>query len=225
MSILMNEKRAEEVAELLLSIQAASVQLDPPFTYTSGLRSPIYVDNRLILSFPEQRKRLMELYVESINEFIGVNKINAISGTATAAIPQAAFISALMNLPMVYARSSAKAHGKQKKLEGKLPENARVLIVEDHISTGGSAIDNASTVREEGGQVEFCIATSTYENPASEEAFKSYDIQLIVLTTGKIIVEKAHSKGIIDEKQKAMIDQWFEDPSGWYDEVFSKQQG
>ena len=206
---------AVETAKLLLSINAMSFRFDPPFTYTSGLKSPVYLDNRLVLSHPDVRSQIIKLYIQAIEKHVGRENVQCVSGTATAAIPQAAWIADHMGVPMVYARSSAKAHGKKQKIEGQLTKGSKVIIIEDHISTGGSAIDNAKTIREVGGIVEFCVATTTYETEASRRAFAENNIQLITLTTGKIIVEQAEKMGLITPKQAASVHAWFENPSGW----------
>jgi orotate phosphoribosyltransferase len=132
-----HESIQEEAANILLNIKAVSFRFDPPFTYTSGLKSPIYLDNRLVMSHPDERSQIIKLYVETIKQHIGIENVQCVSGTATAAIPQASWIADHLSVPMVFVRSSAKAHGKQRKLEGFVQKGDRVLIIEDHISTGG----------------------------------------------------------------------------------------
>lgn len=215
---MMKEEISDKAAEILLSIGAVSFRFDPPYTYTSGLKSPIYLDNRLILSFPKERDQIIELYIEKIKAEIGLDKINCISGTATAAIPQASWLSDRLKLPMVYCRSSAKAHGKEKQIEGVIKKGSNVLIVEDHISTGGSSIVNAEAVRSEGGIVEFCIATTTYETETSIKAFAESNIKLFALTTGKQIVAKAKMNGVLNEKEAQLVENWFENPTKWSNE-------
>lgn len=205
----------KEAADILLSINAVSFRFDPPFTYTSGLQSPIYLDNRLVMSHPEERSRIIELYIETIKQHIGLDNVECVSGTATAAIPQAAWIADHISVPMVFVRSSAKGHGKQRKLEGYFKKGAKVIIIEDHISTGGSALDNAVTIREEGGIVEYCVATTTYETEAAHKAFEEKNVTIFALTTGKFIVEQAVKKGMLNEEQASSVYAWFNNPTEW----------
>lgn len=209
------EKIAEQSAQILITIGAVSFRFDPPFTFTSGVKSPIYLDNRIIMSYPRERHQIILYYIALIKDKIGLSNIDYISGTASAAIPQAAWIAGELELPMVYVRPTTKSYGKGNKLEGHLKKRSHVLIIEDHISTATSVVGNAETVRELGCTVVGCVATTTFETKESIEALQSHDITIHSLTTGKIIVEEAHRKGIISVEQKALVDQWFADPSVW----------
>lgn len=211
----MSENISKETAKLLLQIGAMTFRFNPPYTFTSGLKSPVYLDNRLIISYPEVRRQIINYYVDTIKSDIGLNKVNWISATATAAIPHGAWVADKLNLPMVFVRPSSKTYGKGSKIEGYLKKGSRVLIVEDHISTAESVIDNAKTIRELGGSVEYCIATTTYETEKSLENLKETKIRLLTLTTGKIIVETAKELGKITPEEKEIIDLWFKDPTNW----------
>lgn len=206
---------AEEVAKILLSIDAVTFRFDPPFTYTSGLQSPIYLDNRIIMSYPSERKRLVNFYIQTIKDKIGLDAVDYISGTATAAVPQASWVSGELDLPMVYVRPTTKSYGKGNKLEGYLKKGANVVIIEDHISTATSVVNNAETIRENEGTVNYCVATTTYETEQSQEALKKLGIALFALTTGRVIVEEAAKAGILTPDQKKKVDLWFEDPQSW----------
>ena len=209
------QKISTETAQILLDIGAVSFRFDPPFTFTSGIKSPIYLDNRIIMSHPRQRRNIISYYIEIIKGEIGLSKIDYISGTASAAIPQAAWISGELDLPMVYVRPTTKSYGKGNKLEGFLKKGSKVLIVEDHISTATSVVGNFQTITELGSRVVGCVATTTYETAESIEALKKHSISLNTLTTGRKIVEEALKKGTISEKEKATVDRWFEDPALW----------
>ena len=211
----MNTRIAQETARLLLSIEAVSFRFDPPFTYTSGLKSPIYLDNRLVLSYPDVRSKIIQLCIQVIEKQIGFKNVECISGTATAAIPHASVIADHLGVPLVYARSSAKSYGKEQKLEGTLQKGSKVLIVEDHISTGASSIDNAQTVRALGGTVDYCIATTTYETEISQQNFAQHNIELLTLTTGRIIIQEAKKKKMVTTKEAASIHAWFDSPTDW----------
>lgn len=206
---------AVKTAGILLEIGAVSFRFDPPYTFTSGLKSPIYLDNRIIMSYPKERRQIVLHYIEIIKNEIGLTNIDYISGTASAAIPQAAWIAGELDLPLVYVRPTTKSYGKGNKLEGDLKKGSRVLIVEDHISTAASVVGNAETVRELGSAVVGCVATTTYETKESIAALQQYDVKLYSLTNGKIIVDEAMKKGAISEAEKAIVDKWFHDPASW----------
>lgn len=211
----MNNDISAKAADLLLSIDAVSFRFNPPYTYTSGLQSPMYLDNRLIMSYPDVRRKMIDLYIAMIKEQIGHENVEWISATATAAIPQGAFIAERLNLPLVYVRPSTKKYGKANRLEGYVRKGSKVLIVEDHISTAESVTGNIETVRALGGVVEYVIATTTYETEKSRQAMTAGKVQLLALTTGKLIVRRAVEKSILTQKQKESTDDWFADPEGW----------
>lgn len=205
----------DKVAELLLKIDAVAFRFDPPYTFTSGLKSPIYLDNRLVMSYPSVRKKIIGYYIEAIKKDIGLENTEYLSGTATAAIPHAAFLADKLNLPMIYVRGSAKKHGKKTQIEGFLEKGSKVLVVEDHISTGKSAIINAKAVRSEGGIVKYCVATTNYETEKAKVNFRKNNIKLIYLTTGKEIVKQAYKKKLLTKDEKNSIYKWFANPKNW----------
>lgn len=205
----------KKVAELLLSVNAVSFQFDPPFTYTTGLKSPIYIDNRIILSYPKVRGQIVDFYLQTIKEKIGLNEVEWISATASAAIPQGVLIADRLKIPLVYVRPTTKSYGKGTKVEGYLKKGKKVLIIEDHISTAASVVGNAKAIRELGGLVKYCIATTTYETLKSIENLKNENLELFALTTGKTIIETARKKGQISQIEKESVDAWFENPPNW----------
>lgn len=206
---------SNEVSKLLLQIAAVSFRFNPPFTYTTGMKSPIYLDNRIVMSYPKVREKIVDFYVKKIKEEIKLKNVEWIAGTATAAIPHASFIASQLKLPLVYVRPTTKSYGKGNQVEGYIKKGSKVLIVEDHISTASSVIETARAVRAEGGKVNYCIATTTYETPMSKDNIKKSNLKLIALTTGKNIVETAMDKKYITAGQKKIIDDWFTDPKGW----------
>lgn len=210
-----NENIAQETADLLLKIGATTFRFNPPYTYTSGLRSPMYIDNRLILSFPEVRTKIIDNYITLIKEKIGIVNIDYISATATAAIPQGALIADRLELPMVYVRPTTKSYGKGGKIEGFLRKGSNVLIVEDHISTGVSVEGNIQAMREMGCKVNYCIAATTFETKKSQNLFLEHKVELITLTTGKQIVAQGLLNGLITDKEKEIVERWFKDPEDW----------
>lgn len=206
---------SRQTAKLLLSIKAVTFRFDPPYTYTSGLKSPIYLDNRLVMSYPDVRDKIIGYYILAIKEKIGLKKVEWISATATAAIPHAAFVADKLKLPMVYVRPTTKKYGKGNKIEGYIKKGSRVLIVEDHISTAESVAGNADAIRGVGGIVKYCITTTTYQTKKAQENIKKAKLKLIALTTGKLIVETAFKEGYLSEKEKKSVDLWFENPPAW----------
>ena len=219
----MDDTIAQRVADILLSIKGVSFRFDPPFTFTSGIKSPIYLDNRLIMSYPDEREEVIGYYIDVIKNKIGNDTVDAISATATAAIPQGAWISEKLKLPMVYCRSSKKEHGKENQIEGVVTKGQHVVIIEDHISTAGSSVENALAVRALGGIVEYVITTSTYETAKSKETFEKNQLTLLYLTIGKTIVKRALDTGVITPIQEQAVQDWFADPVGWGDRFLSKQ--
>lgn len=206
---------AKRTADLLLSIKALEFRFDDPFTFTTGMRSPMYLDNRLVMSHPSVRDQIISFYVDLIHRYVPEKEREWISATATAAIVQGSLIADRLHVPLVFVRPTTKMHGKGNKMEGYLKEGGSALIIEDHISTATSIANNADTIRELGGKVTYCIATTTYETPTSIEILSNLGLELIVLTTGKMILEHAEEKGVISHKEKVSVDSWLTNPSVW----------
>lgn len=208
------KQTAKDVASLLIKIGAVSFRFDPPYTFTSGLKSPVYLDNRLVMSFTDVRKKIIKHYLKLIEDEIKT-PIDWISATATAAIPQGAWIADRLDLPMVFVRPATKSYGKGVKVEGFIKKGVHAVIIEDHISTAESAVGNAETLRSMGVNVQYCVATTTYETRKSVEVLKEHDLTLLALTTGKIMVETAFENGKLSVEEKEKVDLWFTDPPGW----------
>lgn len=212
---------AKKVVEYLQEIKALTFSFDPPFTFTSGLKSPVYLDNRLIMSYPEIREQFIQFQIKMIGKKIGFENFDVISGTATAAIPMAAWLSDRLNKPMVFVRSSKKGHGKENQIEGVFEKGQKVLVIEDHVSTGKSTIENIMAIREAGGIVKYAVANSTYNTKIAEKAFVDVRVEVFTLVEAKDIVEAAYEQGSIDKNQKELVEDWFIDPVSW-GEKYSK---
>ncbi|MBI0578432.1 orotate phosphoribosyltransferase [Neobacillus cucumis] len=201
------------IAEKLLGINAVALKPNEPFTWTSGLRSPIYCDNRLTLSYPEVRRAiangLRQLIVEKFPD------TEMIAGTATAGIPHAAWVSELMDLPMCYVRSKPKGHGKGNQIEGKAEQGQKVVVVEDLISTGGSVITAVQALREAGCDVLGAVSIFTYGLEKGKEAFEQEGIAAVSLTDFATLVEAAIDKGYISENDKDSLLTWSKNPAEW----------
>lgn len=207
-------ENAKEIAGILLDIGAVKVSIDPPFTWTSGIRSPVYCDNRKLISHPSARKKIVEGFVEMIRE--QNLKPEFLGGTATAAIPWAAFLAHELNLPMIYIRPEKKAHGANKQIEGDLPFGKRVLIVEDLISTGGSSVAAAKAVQAEcKGVVTDVFAIVTWELEESKKQFADAGLRLSTLTNFSNIIGLALEHGQITQEQWEKILEFKKDPRKW----------
>lgn len=205
---------AEQIAKILLSIGAVKVSMNPPFSWTSGIKSPVYCDNRKLISYPKERKQIIEGFVELVKNMPEMPEY--IGGTATAAIPWAAFLAYELNLPMIYIRPEKKEHGAGRQVEGDLPVGKRVLIVEDLISTGGSSIAAAAAVQNEcKGVVTNVIAIVTYELDEAKKKFADAGLQLTTLTNFSQIMASALEKGTINKDEWSRILEFRKDPRTW----------
>ncbi|WNQ13543.1 orotate phosphoribosyltransferase [Paenibacillus aurantius] len=201
---------SETIARSLLQIGAISLRPDQPFTWTSGIKSPIYCDNRLTISYPEIRSLIAEGFASVIREFYP--QVQVIAGTATAGIPHAAFVAEKLHLPMIYVRDKAKGHGKENLIEGVLKPGQKVVLIEDLISTGGSSLKAALGVKEAGGEVLATLAIFTYQFAQAEQAFAEKEIPLRTLSNYTSLLETAVKQGAIQEKDVAYLQSWRENP-------------
>ncbi|MGD7051949.1 orotate phosphoribosyltransferase [Sutcliffiella horikoshii] len=199
------------VAEDLLEIKAVFFQPNDPFTWSSGIKSPIYCDNRLTISYPRVRKNISE----SLSRLI-VSKfsdVQVVAGTATAGIPHAALVSNELNLPMCYVRSKAKAHGKGNQIEGRVEAGQKVVVVEDLISTGGSAIAAVDALREAGCEVLGVVAIFTYGLEVADDNLSNYEIEAHALCDYQTLMDVAIEKEYIGEGDRKKLSKWVENPT------------
>lgn len=200
-------------ASRLLEVKAIKLQPKDPFTWASGWKSPFYCDNRKTLSFPRLRSfvklELCHLIQEAFPE------AEAVAGVATGAIAQGALVAEEMGLPFCYVRSKAKDHGMQNLIEGEVARGAKVVVVEDLISTGGSSLKAVEALREAGVEVIGMVASYTYGFPVAEEAFRQAGVRLLTLTDYEAVVEQAVATGYIKEEDKAVLSEWRQSPSTW----------
>ena len=203
----------QDVAEALLSINAVSLSPNEPFTWASGIKSPIYCDNRLIVSYPEVRKFISKNLIKLIQEQFP--EVEVIAGTATAGIPHASWVSAVLEKPMVYVRSSPKKHGRGNMIEGIITPGQKVVIVEDLISTGGSSITCAHALRDAGADVIGVAAIFSYELPIAAENFGKEELRYATLSNYPALVETALKKNIITEEERVALTEWNKDPGSW----------
>ena len=204
---------AEEVAELLLKSEAILLRPQQPFKFASGILSPIYCDNRLLLSKINERKRIVDYYLKKAEE--EKLEFEVVAGIATASIPWAALIADKLKKPMVYIRKATKDHGRENLIEGGLEKGQKVLVVEDLVSTGGTSISSVKAARSEGAVVEKCLAIFTYEMEAAKKGLEEAKCRLITLSNFSALIEVAAKKGYIKEGQIQMLKEWIANPKGW----------
>ncbi|NRD78815.1 orotate phosphoribosyltransferase [Bacillus sp. BRMEA1] len=203
----------QSIAARLLEINAVALKPNDPFTWTSGLRSPIYCDNRLTLSFPAVRREIAEGLKQLIHEYFSGAEV--IAGTATAGIPHAAWVSELLDLPMCYVRSKPKGHGKGNQIEGKVEAGQKVVVVEDLISTGGSVITAVQALKEAGCEILGVVSIFTYGLEKGKEAFAKENIISHSLTDFASLVDTAIIKGYISATDQESLLSWSKDPALW----------
>ncbi len=212
-SIIMNDIK-KIFAQKLLEVKAIKLQPNNPFTWASGWKSPFYCDNRKTLSYPALRSfvkiELCHLIQEQFPE------AEAVAGVATGAIAQGALVADQLGLPFCYVRSKAKDHGMQNLIEGQVEAGAKVVVVEDLISTGGSSLKAVEALRQAGVEVVGMVASYTYGFPVAEEAFREADVKLVTLTDYEAVVEKALETGYIKQDDVPVLAEWRKNPSEWH---------
>ncbi|MBC1622043.1 orotate phosphoribosyltransferase [Listeria welshimeri] len=203
----------KQVAEKLLEIKAVFLKPNDPFTWASGIKSPIYCDNRLTLGFPKVRQFIAESLAEKIKETFG--EVDVVAGTATAGIPHAAWVSDLLNLPMVYVRSKAKEHGKGNQIEGLIAKGQKVVVIEDLISTGGSSLKAVEALEEAGAEVLGIAAIFTYGLDKGKKLLAESNTKLITLTNYDELIEVALNKDYVTAEDMATLKEWKKSPENW----------
>jgi len=202
-----------DVAGALLEAGAVRLSPDAPFTWASGLKSPIYCDNRQLLGFPAVRSEIAEALTDSI--LTGDMRPSLIAGTSTAGIPWAALAADRLGLPLAYVRPQPKDHGMGRRVEGPSAEEHRVTLIEDLISTGGSSIKCAEALREDGAEAVEILALFSYGLPKAEAAFARAGIRWRSLATFSDLVSKAVAIGAITMEAQESLAMWRRDPEGW----------
>ncbi|MBC1523303.1 orotate phosphoribosyltransferase [Listeria booriae] len=203
----------KQVAEQLLKIKAVFLQPNDPFTWASGIKSPIYCDNRLTLGFPKTRQFIAKALAEKIK--IAFPEVEVLAGTATAGIPHAAWASDILDLPMVYVRSKAKEHGKGNQIEGLIRKGQKVVVIEDLISTGGSSITAVEALREAGCDVLGIAAIFTYGLEKGKTLLGAANVEVAALTNYDTLIDVALDEGYVTERDMATLKEWNKDPEQW----------
>lgn len=204
---------AKEIARDLLKIKAVYLKPEEPFTWASGIKSPIYTDNRVTLAYPETRTLIEDGFVEKIRaEFPDVE---VIAGTATAGIPHGAIIADKMNLPFAYIRSKPKDHGAGNQIEGLVAPGQKMVVIEDLISTGGSVLDAIAAAKREGADVVGAAAIFTYELPKAEKNFDEAGVKLVTLSNYTELITLAEAEGYVSPEGLSLLEKFKHDQENW----------
>ena len=207
---------AEQTARIYLDTGAVRFMSDKPFIFTSGWASPVYNDSRWLISFPQERTKLMEFMVETIARDIGRDKIDAVAGGETAGIPFAAWVADRLGLPMQYVRKKPKGFGRGAQIEGQLKDGQRVLLVEDLATDGKSKVNFVQAIRDAGGQCDHCIVLFFYDiYPQGKKILGDLGVTLHALTTWRDVLSVAKASGKFDGKMLAEVEKFINDPAGW----------
>ena len=201
----------KQIAEALLKIEAVTLSPNEPYTWSSGLKSPIYCDNRLTLSYPEVRHLIVEALVDAVRPL----DADVIAGTATAGIPHATLLADRLGLPLIYVRSSAKGHGKGNRIEGRFDPGARVVVIEDLLSTGLSSLEAAQAVQQAGGDVIQIQAIFSYNLAKLAINNLEYGTITKALTTFEELVQVAREQRVITREEAVSLKKWQADPYHW----------
>ena len=204
---------AQDIARDLLKIKAVYLKPEEPFTWASGIKSPIYTDNRVTLAYPETRTLIENGFVEAIKaEF---PEVEVIAGTATAGIPHGAIIADKMNLPFAYIRSKPKDHGAGNQIEGRVSAGQKMVVVEDLISTGGSVLDAVAAAEREGAHVLGVVAIFTYQLPKADQRFAEAGVKLVTLSNYSELIKLAEQEGYVNAEGLKLLERFKENQETW----------
>lgn len=208
-----NNVIAREVAEYLLEIKAVVLNPTEPFTWASGLKSPIYCDNRKTLSYPKVRTFIKNSFADVVSE--DFKSCEVIAGVATAGIPHGALVADVLNKPFIYVRDKPKGHGLTNQIEGKLSKGQKVIVIEDLISTGASSLKAVEAIREAGGEVLALGAIFTYGFEKSVKAFENANCRFFTLSDYPTLLEVALKQDYIKTAEKRTLTEWYKNPEQW----------
>lgn len=208
-----NNVIAREVAEYLLEIKAVVLNAREPFTWASGLKSPIYCDNRKTLSYPKVRNFIKTAFAEVISEEF--KECQVIAGVATAGIPHGVLVADVLNKPFVYVRDKAKRHGLENQIEGKLDKGQKVVVIEDLISTGGSSLKAVESLKAAGAEVLGLGAIFTYNFDKSQAAFDETKCKVFTLSDYPTLLDIARKLDYIKKEDHKTLLEWYQNPQVW----------
>lgn len=203
----------QRIAEILLEVGCVTLRPEQPFTWASGIKSPIYCDNRLLMSYPDARREVREAFCHLIKEK-GM-ACDLIAGVALGAIPHASWVAERLGKPMVYIRKEVKGHGKQNQVEGKVEPGVTAVVIEDLVSTGDSSVAAIEALREAGAKVDHCLAIFSYGFSEAIQKFEAIRCELIPLTDFPTLLQIAREKRIIGLEQETLLKKFSADPWHW----------
>ncbi len=211
--MILNNVVAREVAEYLLEIKAIKLDLEKPFTWTSGWKSPIYCDNRKTLGFTKVRNFIKTSFADIIHEEFP--KADVIAGVATAGIPHGILVADVLNLPFIYVRDKPKGHGLTNQIEGYYTKGQKVMVIEDLISTGGSSLNAVEALRKEGLEVIGLGAIFDYGFETSAKAFETANVNYFSLSDYATLIQKAIENHFAKDSHREILEKWRNDPANW----------
>lgn len=211
--MVLDKDTAKKTAELLLQINAIKLKPENPFTWASGWKSPIYCDNRIILSYPVIRNYIREEMAKQVESLYG--KPDVIAGVATGAIGIGMLVAEDLGLPFIYVRPEAKSHGRQNQVEGQLHPGQSVVVIEDLISTGKSSLNAVEVLKESGAVIKGMVAIFTYGFAIATKNFEKKGVEVHTLSNFEILIEQASETNYIKEEQLNMLMEWKNNPSNW----------
>lgn len=203
----------KKIAKALLSIRAVFLRPDDPFIWASGIKSPVYCDNRLTLGYPDVRKKIEEGIAETVKKYYP--EAQALMGTSTAGIAHAAIAAWLLGLPMGYVRGAAKDHGRNNRIEGRIEPGMKVVVIEDLISTAGSCVDTVEALREAGADVLGVVSIFTYGMQKGIDRLAQANVENHSLTNFDTLIEVAAEEGYVKEDQLPMLRKFISSPADW----------
>jgi orotate phosphoribosyltransferase len=207
------EGRSREIADALIAIGGVGFRPTAPITFKSGIKSPVYCDNRRFPFWPEQWAKVIRGFEELIAEREIV--VDVVGGVEAAGIPHSAALGFAMRMPSVFIRKELKEHGTKKRVEGGDVTGKRVVLVEDLVTTGGSSLAAIEALRDEGAVVSDCLAIISYDFPDAVESFKKSGVRLHAATTFQAVLQSAVEGGVIDEPAAAVVRDWLQEPRAW----------
>jgi orotate phosphoribosyltransferase len=211
--MVLDKNTAKKTAELLLQINAIKLNPENPFTWASGWKSPIYCDNRILLSYPIIRNYIKQEMAKQVESLYG--KPDVIAGVATGAIGMGALVADVLGLPFIYVRPEPKSHGRQNQIEGKLEANQTVVVIEDLISTGKSSLNAVEALKTQNANIKGMLAIFTYGFDVASSNFEEKNIELHTLSSYDYLIEQASETGYVNEQQLNNLKEWRKEPSKW----------
>ena len=196
------------MARILLRLGAVSVNAKQPFVYASGVRSPIYTDNRILISYPDEREWVIDALARRISERLGTDNVDVVAGTATAGIPFAAWVADRLRKPLIYVRSAPKEHGTGNLIEGRLRPGQRTVVIEDLITTGGSSLNTVDAIQQAEGIVSHCFALFTYGFERARSGYQQRGVTAETLATISTLLDVAVDERFIQPEDRREVEAW-----------------